>query len=62
MRGAAVALAHPEAFALCERLLERGVVVDFRRPDVIRLGLSPLTTRFVDVWDGVEAVRELLAG
>jgi kynureninase len=62
VRGAHVALAHPEAFALCERLLERGVVVDFRRPDVIRLGLSPLTTRFVDVWDGVEAVRELLAG
>jgi kynureninase len=42
-------------------LLERGVVPDFRRPDVIRYGLSPLTTRFVDVWDGVEALRDLLA-
>jgi hypothetical protein len=31
----------------------RDVVVDFRRPDVIRLGCSPLTTRFVDAWDGV---------
>jgi len=62
VRGAHVALAHPDAPALSRALLERGVIVDFRRPDVIRLGLSPLTTRFVDVWDGVEAVRELLTG
>jgi kynureninase len=61
-RGAHVALAHPDARSLCARLLERGVIVDFRRPDVIRLGLSPLTTRFVDVWDAVEAARVLLRG
>jgi kynureninase len=60
-RGAHVALAHPRAKSLHAELIERGVIVDFRRPDVIRLGCSPLTTRFVDVWDGVEAVRELLA-
>jgi kynureninase len=60
-RGAHVALAHPSAARLCAALLERGVVPDFRRPDVIRYGLSPLTTRFVDVWDGVEALRDLLA-
>jgi kynureninase len=59
-RGAHVALAHRKAAQLCRRLIERGVIVDFRRPDVIRLGLAPLTTRFVDVWDGVEALRELL--
>jgi kynureninase len=60
LRGAHVAIAHPSASALCDALVAREVVVDFRRPDVIRLGLSPLTTRFVDVWDGVEAVQELL--
>jgi len=59
-RGAHVALAHPAARALCARLIERGVIPDFRRPDVIRFGFSPLTTRFVDVWDGVDALRELL--
>jgi kynureninase len=37
------------------------VIVDHRRPDVIRFGLSPLTTRFVDVWDAVDALRELLS-
>jgi kynureninase len=61
-RGAHVALAHPEAQELC-RLLERhGVLTDYRAPDVIRFGLSPLTTRFEEVWDGVEALRAALAG
>jgi kynureninase len=59
-RGAHVALAHPEAKRLCAELIERGVIPDFRRPDVIRFGLSPLTTRFVDVWDGIEVLRALL--
>jgi kynureninase len=59
-RGAHVALAHPEAKRLSAGLIERGVIPDFRRPDVIRFGLSPLTTRFVDVWDGIEALRALL--
>ncbi len=55
-RGAHVALAHPQARELCARLVEAGVIPDFRRPDVIRFGLSPLTTRFVDVWDGIDAL------
>ncbi len=58
-RGAHVALSHPDARALCARLIDRGVIPDYRRPDVIRFGFSPLTTRFVDVWDGMEALREL---
>jgi kynureninase len=59
-RGAHVALSHPDARRLCARLIERGVIPDYRRPDVIRFGFSPLTTRFVDVWDGVETLRTLL--
>jgi len=59
-RGAHVALAHPHARELCAALIEAGVIVDFRRPDVIRFGLSPLTTRFVDVWDGVDALRQVV--
>jgi kynureninase len=61
IRGAHVALAHRDAAALCERLAERGVLVDYRAPDIVRLGLSPLTTRFVEVWDGVNALREVLS-
>jgi len=62
IRGAHVALAHPDASALCRRLADRGVLVDYRAPDVVRLGLSPLTTRFVEVWDGLNALREVLGG
>jgi kynureninase len=61
-RGAHVALAHPDARGLCAALIERGVIPDFRRPDVIRFGLSPLSTRFVDVWDGVDVLASLLLG
>ena len=61
-RGAHVALAHPDARAACAALIERGVIPDFRMPDVIRLGLSPLSTRFAEVWDGIEVLRQALAG
>jgi kynureninase len=60
-RGSHVAVRHPEAWALADRLLASGVVTDFRQPDVIRFGLSPLTTSFGDIARGVEALRVLLA-
>jgi kynureninase len=59
-RGSQVALTHPDARALCAALAERGVIPDFRAPDIIRIGLSPLTTRFVDAHDGISALRSLL--
>ena len=60
-RGAHVALAHTDAEELCALLAGRGVLADYRAPDVVRFGLSPLTTRFAEVWDAVEALSELLA-
>lgn len=59
-RGSHVALAHPRARQLCDALAHRGVITDFREPDIIRLGLSPLTTRFADVHAGLAALRELI--
>ena len=42
-------------------MIERaGVVPDFRGPDSIRLGVAPLYTRFVDVWDALDRVRGLV--
>jgi kynureninase len=43
------------------RLTDRGVITDFRAPDSMRIGLSPLTTTFDDVHRGISALRELLA-
>ncbi|MGH2358131.1 MAG: kynureninase, partial [Candidatus Limnocylindria bacterium] len=60
-RGAHVALQRVEAWPICRALIERaGVVVDFRQPDILRLGFSPMTTRFADVWDGLDRLRALV--
>jgi kynureninase len=58
-RGSHVSLRHPDAEQLCAALIEHGVVPDFRTPDRVRFGPAPITTRFVDVWDGMECLREL---
>lgn len=59
-RGAHVAIRHPEARRLTRELIARKVIPDFREPDTIRFGLSPLTTSFRDVSRGIEAIRLLL--
>ena len=61
-RGSHVALRHVDAEKLCAALVERGVLPDFRRPDSIRVGLAPLTTRFVDVWQAITVLDELAGG
>ena len=60
-RGNHVSIRHPDARRLTARLIEGGVIPDFRAPDSIRLGPSPLTTSFEDVRRGLEALRALLA-
>jgi kynureninase len=48
----------PDAEAVTTRLIERGVVPDFRNPDLVRLGMSPLTTSYTEVWDGMAVLAE----
>lgn len=59
-RGSHVSYAHPEGYAIMQALIARGVIGDFRDPDILRFGLTPLYLRFVDVWDAVQALREVL--
>jgi kynureninase len=59
-RGAHVAIRHPDARRLTAGLIDAGVVPDFRAPDSIRFGLSPLTTSFTDIARGIAALERLL--
>jgi kynureninase len=60
IRGSHVAVIHPAARELCAALVARGVIPDFREPNIVRCGLSPLTTSFAEVRAGVDALAELL--
>jgi kynureninase len=61
LRGAHVSLRHPEAWRICRALIERAQVVpDFRGPDSVRLGFSPLYTTHVDVADALLRLRDLV--
>jgi kynureninase len=61
-RGGHVALEHPDAWRICRALAaDAGVVADYRVPDRLRLGPSPLYTRYVDVWDAMDRLRGLVA-
>jgi kynureninase len=41
-------------------LIERGIIGDYREPEVLRFGLTPLYLGFAEVWDTVEALRDIL--
>ncbi len=60
MRGSQVSFAHAEGYAIMQALIERGVIGDFRSPNVLRFGFAPLYLRFVDVWDAVAVLREVV--
>jgi kynureninase len=60
-RGAHVALRHELAWPICRALVERArVIVDFRRPDIVRLGMPPLSTSYAEVAEAIERLRALV--
>jgi kynureninase len=60
-RGSHISFSHPHAFEICQALIADGVIGDFRAPDVVRFGLTPLYLGFEDVWTAVERLRASLA-
>jgi kynureninase len=59
-RGSQVSLRHKEGYRVMRALIDRGVVGDFRTPDLMRFGFAPLYTRYVDVFDAVRCLRDVL--
>lgn len=60
-RGSQVSFLRTEGgYSIIQALIARGVVGDFRSPGLLRFGLTPLYVRYVDVWDAVEHLREVL--
>jgi kynureninase len=59
-RGSHVSFAFQNAYAVCRALIDSGVIGDFRAPDVVRFGFTPLYTRFVDVWAAAESLIDVV--
>jgi kynureninase len=59
-RGSQVGLLHPECYAIMQALIARGVIGDFRAPDMLRFGFAPLYNRYAEVWDAVAGLRAVM--
>ena len=60
-RGSHISFRHPDAYAVAQALIAEGVIGDFRAPDILRLGLTPLYLSHEDVWRAGELLRTIVA-
>jgi kynureninase len=59
-RGSQVCFSHGDGYPIMQALIARGVIGDFRAPDILRFGFAPLYVRHVDVWDAVAILKDVL--
>jgi len=59
-RGSQLSWHHPDAWPICRAWAERGVIGDFRAPDILRVGLSPLYLRYQDVFRAVQTLSDIV--
>ncbi len=59
-RGSQVSFGHEQGYAVMQTLIARGVIGDFRAPDLLRFGFAPLYIRYVDVWDAAATLADIL--
>ncbi|AMK25440.1 MULTISPECIES: kynureninase [unclassified Sphingobium] len=59
LRGSQIAYAHPHGYEMVQALKEKDVIGDFRAPDILRFGLTPLYLRYADIVEAVERLRDV---
>jgi len=59
-RGSHISFRHPDAYALTQAMIARGVIGDFRDPDILRLGLTPLYLSHEEVWRAGEILQKVI--
>jgi kynureninase len=60
VRASHLSFAHPSAYPITQALIDRGVIGDFRQPNLLRMGFTPLYLRYTDMWDAIMIVREVM--
>ena len=60
-RGSQLCLSHPDAYPMMQALIARGVIGDFRAPDILRFGITPLTLRYAELWDAAAILGDIVA-
>lgn len=59
-RGSQVSFAHTDGYAIVQALIARGVIGDYRDPEILRFGFAPLYVRYEDVWNAVEILADVM--
>lgn len=59
-RGSQICLRHPDAYPIMQALIAQGVIGDFRAPDILRFGFTPLYVGYADVWNAVDTLVAIL--
>ena len=61
MRGSQLSYAHPNGWPVMRALIDRGVIGDFRMPNIMRFGFTPLYLGYVELWDAIATLKAILA-
>ncbi|NIP76204.1 MAG: kynureninase, partial [Xanthomonadales bacterium] len=61
-RGSQISFRHPEGYAVMQALIARGVIGDFRAPDILRFGITPLYLDEADIRGAVAILKDILDG
>lgn len=59
-RGSQLSYRYEHAYGLCQALIQRGVIADFRAPNYIRFGFTPLYNSFEDIWQAIEQLKQVI--